>query len=80
MPRPVNVNFPEASLKEVETLAIVLGRSYSSTMVKMLNIGIAASKEMAIEDINGPKEDPWGKNDSIYLNTLRSTRLKRCKK
>lgn len=59
MPRPVNVNFPEASLIEVETLAKVLGRSYSSTMVKMLNIGIEASKTMSIEDINGPKKSPW---------------------
>ncbi len=61
MPRTVNVNFPEASLVEVEVLAVVLGRSYSSTMVKMLKIGIEASKTMSIEDINGPKESPWGK-------------------
>lgn len=61
MPRTVDVNFPDKELNEVEVLADVLGRSFSSTLIKMVKIGIEASKTMSLEDINGPKESPWGK-------------------
>ncbi|MEH6451181.1 MAG: hypothetical protein V7765_21125 [Oleispira sp.] len=65
MPRTVDVNFPEHELKEVEVLSEVLGRSFSSTLIKMVKIGIEASKAMSLEDINGPKESPWGNHDSL---------------
>lgn len=63
MPRTVDTHFPDKELDEVEVLAKVLGRSFSSTLIKMLKIGIEASKTMSLEDINGPKELLWGKND-----------------
>ena len=65
MPRTVDVNFPDKELDEVEVLAKVLGRSFSSTLIKMLKIGIEASKTMSLEDINRPKESPWSNHDSL---------------
>ncbi len=60
MARKVNINFPDKELDEVEVLSEILGRSFSSTLIKMIKIGIEASKTMSIEDINGPKESPTG--------------------
>jgi len=57
MPRPVNVAIPDKQLEEIEILAPILGRSFSTAFIKMLKLGIEAAKTMSIEDINGSKED-----------------------
>lgn len=56
MPRSVEINYPDKTLDELEVMAKVLGRSFSSTLIKMVKVGIEASQTMSIEDINGSKK------------------------
>lgn len=52
MPRPVDVNIPDKELAEIEMLAKILGRSFSSTLIKMVKLGIRQANQMSIKEIN----------------------------
>lgn len=65
MPRPVWTKYPEELLDEVCMISKVVDRSFSVTIIKLIELGIESLKVMPASELNDFKTKKRIGNDSI---------------